>query len=165
MSSVAAISGVGAGGFFFDLTSECKCGVRMHIKGYTSTVAAGVGLTTSAGALRRVRHQLRAPNAKLESSSALLAGVESAPAPKARVDLSALVNVDGVVSMSLFARLRSGAFLTVAIAMAAGMLGSIAGVDVIAILTNPGFAISPFVAGLGVAPWAERVLPFKRRRD
>jgi hypothetical protein len=76
-----------------------------------------------------------------------------------------VVNVDGVVSMSLFARLRYAAFLTVAVAMAVGMLGSIAGLDVIALLTNPVFAISLFGVGLAVAPWAERLLPFKRRRD
>jgi RHS repeat-associated protein len=45
MTTVAGISGLGAGGFFFSLTSECKCGVRVHIEGYASTVAAGVGLT------------------------------------------------------------------------------------------------------------------------
>lgn len=42
---------------------------------------------------------------------------------------------------------------------------SIADVDVITILKNPGFSISLIVIGLIVAPWAERLLPFKRRRD
>jgi RHS repeat-associated protein len=45
VTSVAAVDGVGAGGFKFDLTSECKCGVRMHIQGFASTLAAGIGLT------------------------------------------------------------------------------------------------------------------------
>ncbi|MFT3664428.1 RHS repeat-associated core domain-containing protein [Piscinibacter sp.] len=45
VTSVVAVSGVGAGGFKFDLTSECKCGVRMRIQGFASTLAGGVGLT------------------------------------------------------------------------------------------------------------------------
>ena len=51
VKSVAAVAGAGAGGFKFDLTSECKCGVRMNIKGFASTLAGGVGLkyTGSAG--------------------------------------------------------------------------------------------------------------------
>lgn len=45
MTAAAGIAGLGAGGFFFDLTSECKCGIRIRIKGYASTVAAGLGMT------------------------------------------------------------------------------------------------------------------------
>jgi RHS repeat-associated protein len=42
---VAYIEGVGAAGFRFDLTSECKCGKIVRIQGYVSTVAAGLGMT------------------------------------------------------------------------------------------------------------------------
>ncbi|MFZ3174227.1 MAG: RHS repeat-associated core domain-containing protein, partial [Thiobacillus sp.] len=43
----AYIEGVGAGFFKFDLTSECKCGKIMRIKGYVSSVAAGLGMTAT----------------------------------------------------------------------------------------------------------------------
>lgn len=40
---MAGISGVGAGFFRFDLTSECKCGRQVNIRGYASTIAGGAG--------------------------------------------------------------------------------------------------------------------------
>jgi uncharacterized protein RhaS with RHS repeats len=43
-SGVAGVNIVGAGYYFFDLTSECKCGKKIRIRGFASTLAAGVGL-------------------------------------------------------------------------------------------------------------------------
>ncbi|MBW8458703.1 MAG: RHS domain-containing protein, partial [Thiobacillus sp.] len=43
----AYIEGLGTGFFKFDLTSECKCGKIVHIKGYVSSVAAGFGMTAT----------------------------------------------------------------------------------------------------------------------
>jgi hypothetical protein len=40
---IAGVDGAGAGFFRFDLTSECKCGRQVRIKGYMSTVAVGIG--------------------------------------------------------------------------------------------------------------------------
>lgn len=40
----AGISGVGAGFFYFELTSECKCNRKAKVKGFISTVAGGLGL-------------------------------------------------------------------------------------------------------------------------
>jgi len=48
MGGVAIIDGVGAGFFGFDLTSECKCGKKVRIKGFVSTVAAGFGFKYTA---------------------------------------------------------------------------------------------------------------------
>jgi hypothetical protein len=47
LTGVSYVSGVGAGGFRFDLTSECKCNRQVTIQGYISTVAAGVGIKLS----------------------------------------------------------------------------------------------------------------------
>lgn len=44
LASFAGIAGVGAGFFYFDLTSECKCNRTIRIKGFISTVALGAGL-------------------------------------------------------------------------------------------------------------------------
>ena len=41
------IDGIGGAGFIFDLTSECKCGKKVRIKGYASTVAGGLGVKYS----------------------------------------------------------------------------------------------------------------------
>ncbi|MFZ1326772.1 MAG: RHS repeat-associated core domain-containing protein, partial [Candidatus Contendobacter sp.] len=43
-AGIAMIKGVGAGFFYFDLTSECKCGRSVSIKGVASSVAAGIGI-------------------------------------------------------------------------------------------------------------------------
>jgi RHS repeat-associated protein len=44
LSSAAAISGVGAGFFYFDLTSECQNNRKVRVKGVVSSVAAGLGM-------------------------------------------------------------------------------------------------------------------------
>ena len=44
VGSGGIIDGVGAALFTFDLTSECKCGIKIHIKGYVPTLAGGAGL-------------------------------------------------------------------------------------------------------------------------
>ena len=48
MGSGGIIDGVGAALFVFDLTSECKCGVKMRIRGYVPTLAGGFGLKFTA---------------------------------------------------------------------------------------------------------------------
>ncbi|WP_415148035.1 RHS repeat-associated core domain-containing protein [Piscinibacter sp.] len=48
VGSGGIIDGIEAALFTFDLTSECKCGVKAHIKGYVPTLAAGVGLKYTA---------------------------------------------------------------------------------------------------------------------
>lgn len=42
-AGTAMVDGVGAGFFYFDLTSECKCGRSVRVKGVASSVAAGIG--------------------------------------------------------------------------------------------------------------------------
>ena len=67
--------------------------------------------------------------------------------------------------MSLFARLKYAAFLTVAVVMAAGMFGMITGLDENGVLFGPAFVVSTFVLAVIVAPWVARHLPFKRKSD
>jgi hypothetical protein len=40
----AGIAGVGAGFFYFELSSECKCNRKTKIMGFISTLAAGIGM-------------------------------------------------------------------------------------------------------------------------
>lgn len=49
VGSVAIVDGVGGGYFFFSLTSECKCGKKVRISGYASTLAAGAGFKITGG--------------------------------------------------------------------------------------------------------------------
>jgi len=44
LTAFTAVDGIGAGGFTFDLTSECINNYRLRIKGFASTVAVGAGL-------------------------------------------------------------------------------------------------------------------------
>jgi flagellar biosynthesis protein FliQ len=67
--------------------------------------------------------------------------------------------------MSLFARLKYGAFLTVAVVMAVGMFGMVTGLDKDGLLFEPPFVLSVFVLAAIVAPWIEKYLPFKRRSE
>jgi hypothetical protein len=69
------------------------------------------------------------------------------------------------MAMSLLARLKYAAFLTVAIGMAFGMIGSVAGLDVAEILSSPGPVVALFAVAFILAPWVEKLLPFKRRGD
>jgi hypothetical protein len=48
VGSGGIINRVGAALFTFDLTSECKCGIKIRIKGYVPTVAAGFGFKYTA---------------------------------------------------------------------------------------------------------------------
>jgi len=45
----AVASGVGGGVFGFDLTSECKCGRQIRIRGFASALTAGFGLKDETG--------------------------------------------------------------------------------------------------------------------
>ena len=71
---IAAIRGVGAGFFRFDLTSECKCNKRIRIQGYVSTLAAGIGLKyTGSGGSAEFYDYRDCPDAGIANGGAFIA--------------------------------------------------------------------------------------------
>lgn len=77
---IAAIDGVGAGFFRFDLTSECKCGRRIRIKGYASTVAVGLGFKyTGSGSAASFFDTNSCPDASAANGVAVITAVSSVP--------------------------------------------------------------------------------------
>ena len=77
---IAAIDGVGAGFFRFDLTSECKCGRRIRIKGYASTVAVGLGFKyTGSGSAASFFDTNSCPDASAANGVAIITAASSVP--------------------------------------------------------------------------------------
>jgi RHS repeat-associated protein len=74
LGGVAGVDGAGAGFFRFDLTSECKCGRKVHIKGYASTVAVGLGAKyTGSGSSASFHDYDSCPNAGVANGGAAIA--------------------------------------------------------------------------------------------
>jgi hypothetical protein len=65
--------------------------------------------------------------------------------------------------MSLAARIKYGAFLFIALAMAVGFVQSIIWPGEADLLMNPLFFVPLAVAAFVVSPWISRCVPFKRK--
>lgn len=66
--------------------------------------------------------------------------------------------------MNFFARLRYAAFLTVLSGMVFGLVAALMGADVIGLFSNSFLPFVIFAIAYGLAPWIERVMPYKRER-
>jgi hypothetical protein len=78
LTTVAAVEGIGAGGFIFDLTSECINNKRIRIKGFASTLAVGVGYKYSgvkSSASFHDNHSTPDPNAANGFAGVISAGI------------------------------------------------------------------------------------------
>ena len=68
---ISFIKGVGSGFFRFELTSECKCNKRIRIRGYVSTIAAGIGAKyTGSGAAAEFHDYRDCPDAGIANGGA-----------------------------------------------------------------------------------------------
>ncbi|HEY9199455.1 MAG TPA: RHS repeat-associated core domain-containing protein [Gammaproteobacteria bacterium] len=77
---IAVINRVGAGFFRFDLTSECKCGRRIRIKGYASTVAVGLGFKyTGSGSAASFFDTNSCPDASAANGVAIMTAASLVP--------------------------------------------------------------------------------------